>query len=291
MNWSDYENEIFSFFSSEYSKADVRRNVLIEGRYSKTKRQVDILIEDYVAGTRFRIVVDGKFFTEKVDVREVETFIGMLNDVEAHQGLLITRKGFTQAAINRAYYDPLDVELDILNFSDLKLFQGFCAIPYAGDNGVVIPAPFGWVIDGTRRQGCVATLYQRGLTLEEAGLAKQWMYINFWAKDENAKTLDELISLQEKKILLRFPTAKFSYQNTIKREDARTAIRKIDIPSYPTPEYTGFAEFKDFIFFCVLFTPEELAKKNLRKLEYIIAKALPVKVKNNTAADTGKTKT
>jgi len=114
------------------------------------------------------------------------------------------------------------------------------------------------------------------------------MYINFWAKDEKARTLDELLALQEKEIVLRFPSAKFSYQSTIKREDARTAIRKIDIPSYPTPEYTGFVEFKDFIFFCVLFTPEELAKKNLRKLEYIIAKALPIKVKDNATADTGK---
>ena len=37
-------------------------------------------------------------------------------------------------------------------------------------------------------------------------------------------------------------------------------------------------EFDDFIFFCVLLTNYELQNKNLRKLEYILAKILPIKI-------------
>lgn len=141
MNWSDYKNEIFEFFRSAFPDVEIRRNVTVEGRYSKVSRQIDILVEDYVAGNRFRTIVDGKFFSSKVDVKEVECFIGMLNDAEAHKGILITQKGYSQAAINRAHYDQLDLDLDILNFNDLKQFQGVAAIPYAGINAVLIPAP------------------------------------------------------------------------------------------------------------------------------------------------------
>ena len=178
MTWKDYEIEIHDYFKEMFPNADISHNVTVAGRYSKVDRQIDILIEDYVAGSRMRIVVDGKFFSEKIDVKDVEMFIGMLNDCEANKGLLITQEGFSKAAINRAHYDPIDIELDILNFKDLHQFQGFGGLPYSGKHGVVIPAPFGWVIDGTRRPNMLATLYQRGLTLEQAGESKEWMYVN-----------------------------------------------------------------------------------------------------------------
>jgi hypothetical protein len=285
MNWLDYEDEIFKFFRATFPEAEIRRNVSVEGRYSKVLRQIDILIEDYVAGVRFRTAVDGKFFSSNVDVKEVECFIGMLDDIEAHKGILITQVGYSQAAIKRAHYDQHDIDLDILNYEDLKDLQGEGAIPYSGNNGVLMPAPLGWVIDGKRRQGCVATLYQRGLTLEEAGKHKEWMYINFSQKTSETKTAEEVAELQDKGIREDFPDAKITYLPTIKRKDARTLLRRIDISTYPTPEYTGFVEFDDFVFFAVLFTPVELAKRNIRKLEYIMAKVLPLGVRHSTADD------
>ncbi len=75
-----------------------------------------------------------------------------------------------------------------------------------------------------------------------------------------------------------FPAAKISYIPTIKRNDSSVKIRVIDIPSYPSKEYTGFVEFDDLIFFCVMFTPLELSKKNIRKLESIMLRVLPLNV-------------
>lgn len=167
MTWKDYEKEIHNHFKVMFPNADISYDVNVYGRYSKVERQIDILIEDYIVGSRMRIVVDGKYFSKKVDVKDVEMFIGMLNDCEANKGLLITQEGFSKAAINRAYFDPIDIELDILNFKDLHQFQGFMGIPYSGNFGVLLPAPFGWIIDATRRPNMLATLYQRGLTLEK----------------------------------------------------------------------------------------------------------------------------
>src|SRR4051812_28960690 len=98
MNWKDYEKEIHTYFKTAYPNADILHNTTVVGRYSKVARQIDVLIEDYVAGNRLRIVVDGKFFSEKIDVKNVEMFIGMLNDCEVNKGLLITHEGYSQAA-------------------------------------------------------------------------------------------------------------------------------------------------------------------------------------------------
>lgn len=279
MNWKEYEVEIHDHFKQMFPSADISYNVTVPGRYSKVDRQIDILIEDYVAGNRMRIVVDGKYFSQKIDVKDVEMFIGMLNDCEANKGLLITQEGYSKSAINRAHFDPIDIELDILNFKDLHQFQGFGGIPFSGKHGVILPAPFGWIIDGTRRENMLATLYQRGLTLEQAGESKEWMYVNIKSKDKDIKTLDDFLKFQEIYTFKEFPKANISFIPSVKRNDASIKVRVINIESYPTPEYTGFVEFDDFIFFCVLFTPEELKKKNIRKLESILQGVLPLRVK------------
>lgn len=144
MNWRDYEKEIHEQFQEMYPDAEITHNTTLPGRYSKIDRQIDVLIEDYVAGDRIRIMVDGKYFSENIDVKEVECFIGMMQDVAADKGLLITQKGYSPAAIKRAHNDPSRIELDVLNFEELKQSQGFGALPYSGKHGVVMPSPFGW---------------------------------------------------------------------------------------------------------------------------------------------------
>lgn len=278
MNWKDYEKEIHDYFTKTYPNADISHNVKVKGRYSQTERQIDILIEDYVAGNRIRIVVDGKFFSEKIDVKNVEMFIGMLNDCEVNKGLLITQEGFSEAAIKRAHYDPLDIDLDILNFKDLDQFQNYGGMPYSGDHGVIASAPFGWIIDGTSRQNMLATFYQRGLTFEEAVKSKEWIYVNIMSKDNTIKSLEDFLEQQKEYTIKDFPNAKIGFLPTIKREEKKTKLRTIEIASYSTIEYTGFVEFDEFIFFAVLFTPLELKRKNIRKLEEIMLNALPLNI-------------
>lgn len=278
MSWKDYEIEIYDYFKTMFPNADISHNVKVAGRYSKVDRQIDILIEDYVAGNRMRIVVDGKYFSKKIDVKDVEMFIGMLNDCEVNKGLLITQEGFSKAAINRAHYDPIDIELDILNFKDLHQFQGFGGLPFIGQHGVILPAPFGWIIDSKKRPNMLASLYQRGLTLEQAGENKEWMYVNLIGKDDEIRNLNDFLKSQEDYMLHDFPDAKIDFLPTVRRDDAIIKLRVIEIKSYPTKEYTGFVEFEEFIFFCVLFTPEELKKKNIKKLESILQRVLPFHV-------------
>jgi tetratricopeptide (TPR) repeat protein len=280
MNWKDYENEICDHFRNEYPDATVTHNATLHGRYSFTDRQVDILIEDYIAGNRFVIIIDGKFFSKKIDVKCVESFIGMVNDIGAHKSLMITSKGYSKAAIQRAYNDPIDIELDILNFADLDKHQGFVAMPHAGHTGVVLPAPFGWVVDAKPEdQALCCYLYQRGLSIKEAKKRFEFMYVNFWKKTIDINTIDELIEFQNARIMASNPDAKLNIINTINRKDAKTTIREADIPRYHGLEITGYVDFKNCIFFCVLLTRKEFRNKNLRKLEYILGKIIPLNIK------------
>ena len=276
MNWKKYEEEIHEYFSNNYPGASIRHEVRVYGRYSKNERQIDILIEDEVAGYPIKIAVDAKNFSRKIDVKCVESFISMLEDIDVHQGLLITNKGFSQAAINRAYYGPHKLELDILNFDELLKNQSLGAIPYSGNKAFLISAPFGWVIDNSRVIQSLATLYQRGRSLQEAQKALEWGYLNFYHKDEVIKNIDDLISFQNEDMGHYYTDLKIDIEIGAKRKDGKeTKIRIAIAKELPCKEITGFIDCGDYIAFLVLFTIEQLETKNRRKLDHLLKFSLP----------------
>lgn len=96
--------------------ANVQHNVRLPGLQSETERQVDVLIEQNVGQYTIRIVVDCKDYSAPVDVKGVEEFYGLVQDVGAHKGALVCPKGFTRSAKKRAkkfqidLYSPVDTE-------------------------------------------------------------------------------------------------------------------------------------------------------------------------------------
>lgn len=283
MDWRQYENEIFEAFKTAYPNAKISFNQKIIGRYSKIERQIDVLIEGRIAGKKIRLVIDGKYYSENIDVKEVDSFISMVEDIDAVQGILVTSKGYSEGAINRAYYGPTKIELDILNFEELKQFQGFGGITYSGQHGAIIPAPFGWIVDATKHEGFIATLYQRGKQYESAVKDGEFIYVNIISFDENIKNLDDVVRLQKEDTLYYHPKSTFENTDSIERKDKkRTLLRKILREETNLEEYTGFVEFDDFCVFCVLFTPEQLNIKNIRKLEFVIERLIPLNVNQNS---------
>jgi hypothetical protein len=283
ITWSRYETEVFDACKIAFRNARVTKNEKIRGKFSGRSRQIDILIKENIGGKEILIVVDCKLYSQKADIKHVESFIGMIADIGADKGLMVAEKGYTESALKRAYYNPQHIELDIYSLAEVKdRFHGDLAIPYAGGYGTILTAPFGWIVDATRSAGYVCLLYQRGLTLVEAGAQKEVAYINFWIKENTDFHLDDLFLLQEAN-LKGLKINALNYQQSIQRNDAKTKIRIADIQGYPAKELTGFVEFKEFIFFCVWFSREVNLKRNIRKLESIMSSIIPLKVKNETA--------
>lgn len=279
MNWKDYEKEVHSYFSTMYPNSTITYDAKIIGRYSKKERQVDVLIEDDIAGFPLRVVVDAKYFSENIDVKCVESFISMLEDLNANQGLLVTKKGYSQAAVNRAYYGPQDLELDVLNLDDLLDHQGLEAVPYAGKDALFLSSPFGWVIDSRKQPGFIACLYQRGLNLKEAQKRQEWIYFNYWKKDSDASNISELVTMQNSRMESEYSNLVLDEYRSPKREDGLdTYIRIAQFDELPSREVTGYIDCDEFIAFFVLFTPEELQSRNLRKLAHLLQYSNPAKI-------------
>lgn len=119
--WRDYEKQIHEKFCIYSPTCKVIHNTTVRGRFSKTPRQVDIAVQPYLEGFHFFGALECKYFNKRVDVKIVDSFIGFLDDIGADFGYIITNKGFTKSAANRASVPYL--RLRVVEFNKLSIVQ------------------------------------------------------------------------------------------------------------------------------------------------------------------------
>lgn len=102
--WELYERLIARLFADQLTTDFcVTPNAKITGVITGISRQIDVLIEDrHDTDNSRRLIVDAKKKRRKVDVKDVEEFKGLMEDVLATHGYLICPEGYTPAAEKRA---------------------------------------------------------------------------------------------------------------------------------------------------------------------------------------------
>jgi hypothetical protein len=111
-DWRAYEHQIYVLLKEKAADATVTFDKdgrqKLPGYLSKVDRQIDVMVRGKFPplDSELTLIVDCKCFSKRVNVGDVDKFIGMLLDVRQPMGLLITNVGFTQAAHNRATAHP-----------------------------------------------------------------------------------------------------------------------------------------------------------------------------------------
>ncbi|MSP76266.1 MAG: hypothetical protein EXR12_09035 [Rhodospirillaceae bacterium] len=96
--------------------AEVLHDVKLRGRHTQRMRQIDVLIREKIGQFDMQIAVECKDTQRPTDVKGVETFAGLLDDVGAQKGVLVCPLGFTETAKVRAagyqidLYSPIDTD-------------------------------------------------------------------------------------------------------------------------------------------------------------------------------------
>lgn len=102
--WKLYERFIARLLADQVSTGlSVTPNARIKGRISGRSRQLDVLIDcRHDTDNSRRIIVDAKKRGRKIDVVQVEAFEGLMKDVGATHGILVSPVGHTKTAAKRA---------------------------------------------------------------------------------------------------------------------------------------------------------------------------------------------
>ena len=151
MNCTDYETFVASVVSDLALSRDVKvfRQREFVGRRSGRKIVIDVSFEVDYGGFTVLFVVECKFYSQKVEVGDIEEFRTKIDDIGAHKGLVFSTIGFQSGAVKtaKAY------GIGLARLSDR---------PHSGDllviaNGAVSPPPLertaGEVLSGAMHLG------------------------------------------------------------------------------------------------------------------------------------------
>lgn len=121
---TEYENgiaDVLAFLAND--AAVVERNVQMPGAKSDTNRQIDVRVTGRIFGAgNATMVVDCKRYKKSLDVIAVGAFVGLVEDVGADIGLLVTTTGASEAAFNYAK-SVRGIRLDILPIETLAAWS------------------------------------------------------------------------------------------------------------------------------------------------------------------------
>jgi len=79
-DWEHYEDQILERLQEKFPGAKLKKNQKIRGKFSKAKRQIDILFTGEVLGKEVIGVVECKKFSKKINVKLIDGFFGFLHD-------------------------------------------------------------------------------------------------------------------------------------------------------------------------------------------------------------------
>ena len=96
--------------------AVVEHDVKLMGKITEVQRQIDVLVRQPIGQYEMRIALECKDHAKPVDVKGVEEFHGLLDDVGVEKGAMVCPAGFSSTAKKRAkmlgidLYKPVDTE-------------------------------------------------------------------------------------------------------------------------------------------------------------------------------------
>jgi len=92
--------EIFSILRNNPSYETVIHNTTLQGKDGP--RQIDILLIGKIGPLEISTIIECKDYNKIVDVTNVDALHSKMQDVNAHKGVLVARKGFSKQAIRKA---------------------------------------------------------------------------------------------------------------------------------------------------------------------------------------------
>jgi len=152
--WELYESEVLDKLKKEFPNDEIKKNIRKLGKYSRVNRQIDIAVYKETVGYNMLGIIDCKCFNRKLNVRDIESFIGLMEDVAANFGIIISNIGYSKAAKNRAEMKEIKLEVvDFLTFTsedyhyDLDICR-LCNPRKEKPLGIIHFYPYGRIEDG-----------------------------------------------------------------------------------------------------------------------------------------------
>jgi len=269
-DWRGYEAYVAGWLAARFPGIRIEPNASLPGEKSKTARQIDIL-----AYGKQPVAIECKYLGRKVDVKCVEAFIGMLDDVGMKHGIIVTAVGFSKSAQRRAANDRRGIELEIVipERSSDHQHRGTPLI-WRAPVGISFDLVDGWACDTeltNMPNGSVMMMYPLGHDRETAMRVAPVIYANFLSKPRGDETLQELAAPHQANLAQDDPRHVFELEQAVladRRGTPRSALLRH--ASGPPPiygkEHALYVDYGELALLLVLCAPPGESERLLPQL-------------------------
>ena len=98
-DWEKFEKTVAHYLKSLDPNAEVIHNTKTVDTDTGQLRQRDVWIQSYVRGNQVKTLVSCKFWKNKLDVSDIDTFVCEFNARDANIGVIYAKSGFTKNAV------------------------------------------------------------------------------------------------------------------------------------------------------------------------------------------------
>ena len=116
MTWQEYQEAVAVLYEQADGFGEVSRNVVVPDKITGQARQIDVLIEINAKGHSLKMIVDAKFHSSPIDVRDLESVLALADAVGANKAIVVAANGWTEPAKKKA--DHVGCSLELLSIED-----------------------------------------------------------------------------------------------------------------------------------------------------------------------------
>lgn len=111
MNWQEYQEAVALLYEQIDDFGSVQRNITIPDKITGQARQIDVLIEIKAYEHTLHIIIDAKFHSTKLDVKDIEEFLALADAVKASKSVIVAANGWTEPAAKKAEFHNCTLRL------------------------------------------------------------------------------------------------------------------------------------------------------------------------------------
>jgi len=109
MKWQEYQEAVATLYEQLNGFGTVHRNVYLPDLVTGQRRQVDVMIEMSERGHLLRMLIDAKFHSMPLDIKDIEEVVALSKAVGAHKTIIVAANGFTSPAETKARFLQCDL--------------------------------------------------------------------------------------------------------------------------------------------------------------------------------------
>jgi len=270
----DYENSIAEYFRLFFSDSEITQNVKRLGIHSKRLRDIDILIKISTSIGAVELCVECKDLKRPLNVKDIEATLGLMEDIKVQKGLIISRSGFSAAAINRIENSNRAVDLHLIDFSIMASHESFIGIPFKGGVGSLLIAPFGWYLEP-----CPVWIPKLAVLKPFDQKHDDFIYVNTWNHDE-ITSKEELNNIRKTALLesvdKKYIFTEWEEEGLLFRQNKAFSTQNAYLEN--TYEVTAYKDMPNYILELVLISYDCNTNRNISSLKQLIKTAIPIQI-------------